>query len=249
MQPYFFPYLGYFQLLQAVDRWVVFDDIQYVNRGWINRNRVLHPNPEKEWQYVTVPLHKLGRFDRICDVAIKQELKWQDELLGKLTAYRKRAPFYDQTMEFVSSCLLIKESNLSKFVVHTLKETASYLGIDTPITVQSELVLDLHDIEHAGQWALRIAEELGASEYVNPLGGVAVFRDHEFSQAGIDLNFLRPCLADYSQRREKFLPGLSIIDVLMWNDRAEVRDMLHSGVRILNAEEAKYALSSRSEVP
>ncbi|MEM1404162.1 MAG: WbqC family protein [Pseudomonadota bacterium] len=237
MQPYFFPYLGYFQLLSAADRWVVFDETQFVHKGWVNRNRVLHPDPGKEWRYLTVPLHKLHREDRICDVVVKGESDWTADFFAKLTTYRKQAPFYDETIDFLRSCIVPDTESLSLTLISTLTATAEYLGIDTPLVVQSELALELGDVQHAGQWALRISQALGASTYLNPIGGRDIFRPQEFQNAGIGLEFLRPALPAYDQKREPFTPGLSIIDVLMWNGPEGGRKMLSSGVEIVSAVE------------
>lgn len=234
MQPYFFPYIGYFQLLDAVDRWIAFDDIQFIDKGWINRNRILHPDPAKEWQYITLPLAKRGQFDKIRDISIKSDVDWRAQILGKLTAYKKKAPYYKQTTDFVHRCFDTDENNLANFAIRSLKMTAEYMGIRTPIEVQSELDLRLGKIEHPGQWALRISEALGASEYVNPIGGTGIFRQEEFESAGVKLSFLQPMLAPYSQRRGGFVSGLSIIDVMMFNSPEAVRELL-KGHRLLGA--------------
>jgi len=239
MQPYFFPYIGYFQLLKAADNWVSFDDTQFVNKGWINRNRILHPDTSKEWQYITLPLNKRGRFDKICDISIKSDEKWRDQIIGKLTSYKRKAPFYTQTIDFVESCFETDETNLSKFLVRSLKLTADYLGIETPIRVQSNMKLSLNNIEHPGQWALRIAEIVGASEYINPHGGNEIFNEREFDDAGIKLRFLKPILNPYKQRRDVFVPGLSIIDVMMWNDMEKIHQILSLDYEILQKTDLK----------
>jgi len=225
MQPYFFPYIGYFQLMKAVDEWVFFDDIQFIDKGWINRNRILHPEVEKEWQFITIPLAKRGQFDQIVDITIKQDGKWKQQILGKLGAFKKKAPFYKRAYHLVSKCLEQDEDNLSRFLISTLKETAELLDISVKYHVQSEMNLALGDIEHPGQWALRISEKMQANEYVNPVGGKHIFNNKEFVQADIKLSFLQPVIEQYPQRRPEFVSGLSIIDVLLWNDLEQVRDM------------------------
>ena len=189
MQPYFFPYLGYFQLLTAVDRWIVFDDTQFVHRGWVNRNRVLHPNPEKEWQYLTVPLAKKSREEKICNLHIQDERDWRAELLGKLSAYRK-APHYHSTLELVRKCLDVSETALTPLLVRSLRGVARHLGFEPRIEVQSEITLEPISVDHPGQWALRLCEQLGAACYINPVGGAAIFRQDEFDAAGSELLFL-----------------------------------------------------------
>lgn len=233
MQPYLFPYVGYFQLMAYADRWVVFDDVQFINKGWVNRNRILHPDVSKGWQFITLPLDKRRRFDGIGDVRIKADGQWQGQILGKLSAYRRKAPHYDATLAFVRECLDTDETNLSRFVVRCLRLTARRLGITTPIDVQSQLQLTLRPVEHAGQWALRISEALGASEYINPHGGTDIFDPKEFEQAGIALRFLRPRLSPYVQRRGHFVPGLSILDVMMWNSLEAIAEQLAGDYDVL----------------
>lgn len=237
MQPYFFPYLGYFQLMNYVDKWVVFDDIQFIDKGWINRNRILHPEHEKEWQYITVPLDKRGQFDHIVDINIKKESDWVDTIMGKLSIYKRKAPYYEQTCEFVRDCLSGDDYNLSKMLIRILSKTALALGINTPLNVQSEMAMDLPEINHPGQWALEISKFLHASDYVNPTSGSHIFKEEEFNQVNIKLHFLKPKLSNYIQRRGDFVSGLSIIDIMMWNDKPSIQDMLKHDFTILNKEE------------
>jgi hypothetical protein len=230
MQPYFFPYLGYFQLINAVDRWIAFDQVQFIDKGWINRNRILHPNPEKEWQYITLPLSKRGQFDKICDIVLKKDINWREQILGKLSFYKKKAPHYQQTLEFVNYCFDTNETRLAHLVVEILRKTSDYLNIQTPIELQSEMNLRLDSVHHAGQWALRISELLGASEYINPRGGKDIFIPSEFNDSKIKLSFLTSDLSPYSQRRGGFVAGLSIIDVLMFNDHSQCTNLLEQYV-------------------
>jgi len=189
-------------------------------------HRILHPDVGKEWQYITVPLANRGQFDKICDISIKSDVDWSSQILGKLTHYKKKAPFYKETTTFVRDCFDTDETNISRFVTEVLKKTADYMCIDTKIDVQSDLQLSIGGIEHPGQWALKISEALGASKYINPLGGFGIFRPDEFTAAGIELSFLKMDLKLYSQRRNVFVPGLSIIDILMFNDPIDCKKIL-----------------------
>lgn len=229
MQPYFFPYLGYFQLMARVDTWVFFDDIQFVNKGWVNRNRILHPDPDKEWQYMTIPLAGKKRFDRISDIQIA-DTDWRGKIRGQLSFLRRRAPYYELAMSVFDHCTAHSERNLARFLVESLRRLADVLALTPTFYVQSEAQWDLGRIEHSGQWALRIAEHLGARSYLNPVGGAALFRPEEFKESGIALAFHEPVLVPYCQgRRKKFVPGLSILDVLMWNGVDETRQMVRAG--------------------
>jgi len=236
MQPYFFPYIGYFQLMAYVDRWVVFDETQFIHKGWVNRNRVLHPDIQKQWQYVTVPLAKKSRDEQICNLLIHPDDGWRNQILGKLTSYRKKAPYYAETMDFVADCFDCKEQSLVAFLVSLLRKTQEHIGFDTQIDVQSDLDLAVLHVEHAGQWSLRIAEQLGASSYINPAGGAGLFREGEFNDAGIELRFLESQSSPYDQGGRDFVAGLSIIDVLMWNGKEAVKSMLSSNFALKTAD-------------
>ena len=226
MQPYFFPYIGYFQLMNTVDKWVVFDDIQFIDKGWINRNRILHPDKNKGWQFITIPLNKRRHLDKILEITIANNINWKDEIFGKLTFYKKKAPYYSDTLNFIEDCLTFDSSNLSECLIKILRKTAIKLEINTEILIQSNLKIDYGDIEHAGQWSLKISKHLDANEYINPHSGYTIFNQEEFNNENIKLSFIKPNLFRYCQRSGEFISGLSIIDVLMWNDLEKIREMI-----------------------
>jgi hypothetical protein len=245
MQPYFFPYIGYFQLMSYAELWVVFDQIQFVNKGWINRNRILHKHHEKEWQYITLPISQRHRQSKICDLNIANHQKWRDNILGKLTIYRRQAPHYQETIKFIKECFATEANNLSDILIHILARTADYLAIDTPLILQSELDLDKNSIIHPGDWALMISKALNANEYVNLPGGFRLFSEDKFLNNGIKLNFIQPIPRRYTQFSHDFVRGLSIIDILMWNSLSEIRDMLKNDYRITNYAELFAAEASQ----
>ena len=112
MQPYFFPYIGYFQLMHIAEKWIIFDEVQFSNKGWINRNRILHPDHKKDWSYINIPLSKSSKHKKICDVSIKSGIEWRESIFGKLSAYKSVAPYYDQTIKLVGECIRTDETNL-----------------------------------------------------------------------------------------------------------------------------------------
>lgn len=226
MQPYMFPYIGYFQLINHVDKWVIFDDTQYISKGWINRNRILHPELSKEWQYLTIPVKKHSRQIKIRDIQINNEQQWRDEISGKLSFYKSRAPYYSQTMEFVDDCLSASCSSLAEWLEISLKKTCRHLDIAFEYSIFSQMDVKTENIKHAGQWALEIADSMGADEYVNPQGGIELFDESEFMARNMQLCFLKSHLKPYVQRRGGFVPGLSIVDVMMWNDKDAIQAML-----------------------
>ncbi|GAD02685.1 WbqC family protein [Agarivorans albus] len=237
MQPYFLPYLGYFQLMAHVDIWVIFDQVQFIDKGWVNRNRILHPDESKQWQFITVPLSKRGQFDYINTLSIHNDAKWKKQIRGKFDYWRKKAPYFKASMELLDECLALETDSLGDLLAHSLATTNQYLGISTPLVVQSKENMPIDSVEHAGQWALEIAKHYGADEYINPCGGAVIFKQQEFDEHNIQLKFLRPELKAYSQRRNQFVPGLSIIDVLMWNSIEEVQRMLSDDFRICSQNE------------
>lgn len=225
MQPYFFPYIGYFSLISATDKWVIFDDIQYIRHGWVNRNRILHP--VKGWQYIIMPLKKHARDTRICNIDISDTINWHNKLIGQLAHYKKKAPYFKETMLIIGKCFEYNESNLSKSNIYYLQTICEYLEIKFDYTIFSEMKLDLKDINHPGDWALEISTRLGAAEYINPYSGKDLFDTDKFSKRNIKLLLLRMKPYYYSQKREEFIQDLSIIDLMMWNSKEEIKSMFN----------------------
>jgi WbqC-like protein family len=226
MQPYFFPYLGYCDLINYSYRWVVFDAIQYIRHGWINRNRILHP--KKGWQYITVPLKKHGRDVLIKDVEISEETDWRGRIIGQLQHYKKEAPHFEQTIELVEESLSADERFLSRMNASILDKVCEFIGIPFKYEYFSEMDLKLGAVDGPGDWALRISEAMGAKEYVNPQGGEGIFDRAKFEKARIKLTIRNMPLIEYECNGYEFVPGLSIIDVLMWNSPDKVRGYLES---------------------
>ena len=233
MQPYFFPYLGYFQLLKYVDLWVVFDDTQYVNKGWVNRNKILHPDEIKQWQYITIPLANKHRISKIKDLRMNEQQKWKSNILGKLSHYKRKAPFYDDTIELMEACFEYKSNMLTDFLTNSLRIVSKKLHIETPIILQNELHNLPENVDHPGQWALKISEILQAKTYVNPIGGKEIFKPQEFMNKKINLSFIEPQLKSYSQRNQNFVSSLSIIDLLMWRSRDSIIESINNDYSIL----------------
>ena len=215
MQPYFFPYLGYFDLINRVDQWIVFDTPQYMRHGWVNRNRILHPRDG--WQYVVMPVKKHQQAAPINCIEIADFEASRQKVLGQLAHYRKRAPYFGDTFTLVERCLGRHAVLLAQLNVNTLGEVCRHLGIPWNVRVLSEMNLELGAIEDPGDWALRICERLNAASYLNPPGGAGLFDPSRFARSGIHLMIQPPLDFTYSCRGRTFIPSLSIIDVLMWN--------------------------------
>jgi hypothetical protein len=214
MQPYFLPYIGHFSLIHATDRWVALDDVQFIRHGWIERNRVL--NSADAWQYVKVPLEKHSQKTLIRDIRIRVQEPWQEKILAQLTCYRKKAPYYQQVVELLRQGWSQPTESIAHLNVNLLAAVCAYLDMPFHASIYSEMGLALEEVTHAGEWALHISKALGASTYINPQGGADLFRQEQFQEAGIELQFIAPILEPYNQRRGQFEPGLSIVDLLMF---------------------------------
>jgi hypothetical protein len=220
MQPYFLPYLGYWQLLARVDMFVVYDNIQYTKKGWINRNRFLR---DGQPAYFTVPLKKASDFLDIRDREVAADFD-RGGLLRLLAAAYRRAPQFDTVFPLVERVVQSPMVNLFDYIHHSLIETAGFLGIRTPVVVSSAIAADRAPASE--QRVLAICRALGADRYVNPIGGQALYSGTAFAAASIRLEFLQSQLPEYPQFGTPFVPGLSIVDVLMFNSRDAVREML-----------------------
>lgn len=225
MQPYFFPYIGYFSLIKYVDRFILFDTPQYISHGWINRNRILNQNGEV--RYITVPIQSGRQNIKIKDVKIDNVQKWNDYILGSLTVYKRKAPYYKQTLELVRKIFENRCSRIAELNYAALREVCSYLGIDTPINVYSEMGLSLDKtVKEPDEWALYITQRLGYQVYVNPPGGQHFFDRNKYKKENIRLEFLESTLPPYIQRIGYFVPGLSILDTLMFCNANEINKLL-----------------------
>lgn len=225
MQPYFFPYLGYFQLIHAVDEFVVYDSAQYIKGGWVNRNRILVKNTPK---IISLPLQK----DRHCKSINQRGLaegQWQHEKKKVLTTLHQtyaKAPFYNQAMPVFEMCLSYEQLNLADFITFSLRHVAEYLSIRTPLVMASDM--SVPDRPTAQAKVISMCQLAGADHYINSIGGRELYSSQAFKDNNLRLSFLRPGLPEYPQFQQPFVPGLSIIDVMMFNAPSDIRRMLRT---------------------
>jgi WbqC-like protein family len=224
MQPYFFPYLGYFDLIHRSDVWVVFDTAQYISRGWVNRNRILHPT--RGWQYITVPVRQHPLSAPIRDIEIARGVNWAARIEGQLQHYRRRAPYFDDVLSLVHECLPSEETSLLRLNLRGLAGVCGRLGIRFDGRPLSEMNLLLGPIDAPGDWSLRVAEALGLDECLNPPGGRHLYAPEKFAASGVRLTIQEPLDFHYDCAGYGFQPALSILDVLMWSPPARVRAWL-----------------------
>jgi hypothetical protein len=226
MQPYLFPYIGYFQLISAVDKWVVFDNVQYIRHGYINRNRILSQNLEKKWHYFQIPVSKSQQSNPINNISIATP-DWREGIFGKLAYYKQiKAPYFDDVLELVKSSLSIESENLSEIIVNSLIKVTEYMDIAFPYSKSSKTEYDYSGISTPGDWAYEISRQEKADVYINPVGGRELFNHDKFRSADIELQFLKSNSITYRQSHREFIPSLSIIDLLMFNSRTEASQLL-----------------------
>lgn len=225
MQPYFFPYLGYLSLLKHTDEFILFDTVQFIRHGWIERNRMLKQG--EGWLYIKAPIIKGSRDTVIKDVLINNKEDWKTKLLAQLQPYKKIAPHYADVVTVLNDIFAQDYETIVEFNQASLERIGDYLGIDHDIKIFSKMNLEVEPAKAPDEWALNICKALGnVDEYWNPPGGQEFFDRKKYDDAGIKLVFQKPILSAYDQKREPFEPGLSILDVMMFNSPEEVNKML-----------------------
>jgi hypothetical protein len=212
--------------IRHTDFFVSFDTVQYIRKGWINRNRVLKPGPG--WQYVIAPVQAAPRGTLIKDIRVIEGQAWKMQILRQLDHYRLRAPYYAEVRGLLERCFANPELSISRLNTFYLQQVCDYLEMPFRYATFSDLNLTLGPVAAPDEWALRTAQALGAAGYVNPPGGRGFFQAEKYRQGGVKLQFLNVVLQPYRQRRPTFEAGLSIIDVLMFNTPEQVRTMLDS---------------------
>jgi hypothetical protein len=211
MQPYFLPYAGYYQLIASVDQFIIYDNIKYTKKGWINRNRFLQNGNDAIF---TIPLKNDKDLLNICEREISDDFDKEKLLRSFVGAYRK-AVYFEQTIHLLSQIVHYEEKNLFNFIHHSIEETCRYLGITTKIIVSSSIEID-HKLQ-AQEKVLAMCTALGAKEYINAIGGVDLYSRDCFQGEGIQLRFIKSRMPDYAQFGGDFVPSLSIIDMMMFN--------------------------------
>ena len=228
MQPYFFPYLGYFSLINETDKWIVFDTVQYIEHGWVNRNRIIHAT-KPESTYITIPLQMHSQKTCIKDITISQNEQYIEKILGQIkTSYKRRAPYFKEIYGLVENCLDAEKNSLVDLNVYSLRKVCDYLSIDFDYQIFSKMDLAIKPVNDAGEWALNISEAMNADEYINPPGGKGLFDGEKFAKANIKLKFIENNLPTYNQKKSAFISGLSILDVMMFNSPEETVRMIEN---------------------
>lgn len=224
MQPYFFPYLGYFQLIQAVDRFVLYDDVYFIKNGWINRNRLLlNGQPH----YFTVPLRGASSFKRICEVGIQHPASWRRKLTQQLAQAYAKAPQREAMMAVWNETLNAVEpdASVAELARRSILKVMDYLQLGTEIRPSSRKYGN-NDLNGQAR-VLDICQREGATTYINATGGRNLYQPSPFAAYGIALRFITPRLDAYAQlKAPMFVPGLSILDVIAHLPAGDIRQRL-----------------------
>lgn len=220
MQPYFMPYIGYWQLMAAVDTYVVYDDVNYIKGGWVSRNNILL-NGQKHM--FTITLNGASPNKLFKEITIKDDFKKFSRLLE--SAYKK-APYYSNVVVLLEKIYNFDDKSLGAFMMNSFKVILDYLGIKTQLILSSTLNKD-NNLRGKDK-VKNICRLLNANTYYNAIGGLELYNKDEFKEAGVDLFFLKSELNQYTQFNNEFVSGLSMIDILMFNSPIEINNMLNS---------------------
>lgn len=224
MQPYFFPYIGYISLIDQVDEFILLDAVQYIRHGWIERNRII--SPSNGWQYIKVPLVKHSQKTLIEDIKINNNIEWKKKILSQLCCYR-RAPYYSSVINMVEQLFDEKFDTITQLNYKALLCVLKYLEIETHISIFSNMNIQLEKVEKADEWALNICKKLqNVTEYWNLPGGKAFFDSSKYISNGIEIKFQQMNITKYHQFRFEFQDSLSILDVMMFNNKSQIRKMM-----------------------
>jgi hypothetical protein len=227
MQPYFLPYIGYFQLIASVDQFVVYDNIKYTKKGWINRNRFLQNGKDEVF---SLSLKKDSDFLDICERKLATNFDG-DKLLKKIRGAYIRAPYFEQTYPLLERVVRYSETNLFLFLLHSIMQVCAQLGITTKILTSSEVKIN-HQLPGQVR-VLELCKALDATCYINTIGGIDLYSKKSFQERGIELQFIKSKLFDYKQFENQFIPSLSIIDVMMFNPISDIQTCLKTNYELI----------------
>lgn len=221
MQPYFFPYLGYLQMFNAADKFVLLDDVNFIMRGYINRNSILINGKANLF---TIPLDKPSQNKLIMDTKLNFDSKSKENFLKTLTLAYKKAPYFNDVYPIMEDIINNPETDLTLFIKYSFEKIKEYLGLNTEILLSSEIEKD--NSLKAQDRIIEINKKLNATMYINAIGGQELYNRDDFKKVDIELKFIKMKEIEYKQFKNEFVPNLSFIDVLMFNSIEEVHKLL-----------------------
>jgi len=223
MQPYFFPYIGYWQMINAVDTLVVYDDVNFIKGGWINRNNILL---NEKSHLITLGLSQASSFKKINEIEVSTDRNNNKKLLACIESGYKKAPFFSEAFPVIEKIILNEEQNLALFLATQIKLLCEYLNIDTKIIMSSSI--DKNNDLKGQDKVIEICKKLNTEIYINAVGGQELYSKEDFRDAGMELNFIKTKDVEYKQFKNEFVPWLSIIDLMMFNSKEEITEFLNS---------------------
>ena len=227
-QPYFLPYIGYFSLINETERWIVFDEVQYVKQSWGNRNRILKHPEGLSW--INIPIKKPSRGTLYSQIEIRNNIEWKDKLIRQFEYYKMHAPYYKVVIQLFEEIIEPDFDYLVDLNIHAMVKICEYLNISFNYVRYSELKLNISEVKSPGDWPLQICKKLDIKSYMNPYMGHFMFVDKDWDNANIKLQFIKNKNIKYFQKRKDFEEKLSIMDVLMWNSVEEVHKLMKSDI-------------------
>lgn len=227
MQPYFLPYIGYFQLISSVDQFIIYDNIKYTKKGWINRNRFLLNDADTLF---SLPLQKGSDLLNIVDRKLAANFN-RIKLLNQFKNAYRRAPQFYPNFPVIERIVMCEKVNLFHYIYQSIVQICNYLDIKTEIKTSSEINID-HGLRRQDK-VLALCRAVGADTYINAKGGVDLYSRHDFISRGIELKFINTLPFEYEQFGAAFLPWLSIIDVLMFNELASVKTCINERYELI----------------
>lgn len=223
MQPYFLAYIGYYQLIQSVDKFVIYDNIEFTKKGWFNRNRILLNGKDKLF---TIPLKSDSDYLPVNERYVADSYnKERHKIIQWIKNSYKKAPFYQENIQFIENLFNQNNRNLFEFIYFSVNQVCDLLQIETNIIKSSKLEID-HSLKSEDK-VIALCNCLNADMYINAIGGKELYSKDRFKQNNIDLKFIRTRKIEYKQFSYEFLPWLSIIDVLMFNGVEKTKNMLY----------------------
>lgn len=224
MQPYLFPYIGYWQLINAVDKFVLLDDVNYITRGFINRNTILLNG--KPYRFA-IPINKASQNRLIKDTQFRFDRKEKEKFLRQISSAYRKSPYYQNIMPLIENIIFFGEDDVTSYIQNSIEEIKKYLEIDNEIYRSSWI--NKNETLKTQDRIIEICKKEQADIYINPSGGRKLYDHESFEREGIELFFLDPKTENiiYKQGECEFQPNLSIIDILMFNDVFTIRKFLN----------------------
>ena len=221
MQPYFFPYIGYWQLMSSVDKYVIYDDVNYIKGGWINRNKILMNGKSK---MINLKMKGASPNKLINEVFVAKDEIYNRKLLRTIEYCYKKAPYYGDVFPVIEDIIMNEERNMAVYLEYSIRQICKYLSINTELIISSSI--NKNNSLKGQDKIIEICKLLGADEYFNSIGGHELYSIEHFVTKNINLKFLKTKNIEYKQFNNEFIPNLSIVDIMMFNSKKKINEML-----------------------